>query len=159
MADVSKVSGVKELVAAFKTEGASKAKGLEQGLKLAGLHLFNTSQDLVPVWRGILRGSGRVRSVGGGFKAEVIVSYGTDYAIYVHENLQAAHGTKFNQKNAEEISDPPKWVNLWGEKVKGSMYYFSRGVRQQAKFLEQPLRTEQKTMQKIIRTAIKLIGK
>jgi len=165
MARVGKIKGVKKLLVQFKNKKVKNAKGIEQGLKLAGMHLFNKSQELVPIFRGNLRASGTVRSIGSGFKTEVIVGYGTDYAIYVHENLGesskstfAAHGKTFNQKYSKEIADPPKWVNLWGEKVKGSLYYFKRGVKQQAKFLETPVRMESITMQKIIRTAIKLAG-
>lgn len=55
----------------------------------------------------------------------VVVGYTTEYAVWVHENLEAAHGQAFNVKHAAEI--------------KAGLEH-SRGPLQQAKFLEQPAR-------------------
>lgn len=46
-----------------------------------------------PVDKGILRASGRVHDPerGWGRKISVEMSFGTDYAIFVHENLEAFH--------------------------------------------------------------------
>ena len=51
----------------------------------------------------------------------VVVGYAASYAIHVHENMQAKHGSAYNEAN------PSK---------KGK----ARGPNQQAKFLEQPFR-------------------
>ncbi len=55
----------------------------------------------------------------------VIVFYATNYAVYVHENLQAAHGKAYNAKH------------------RGEKKFKSRGPKQQAKFLEGPARKYQ----------------
>jgi hypothetical protein len=60
-------------------------------LKQAGLFIQRESQKIVPVEFGLLKNSARTRSEGKGFDTAVIVSYGTSYAIYVHENLGARH--------------------------------------------------------------------
>lgn len=68
--------------------------------------IFNQSQELVPVDTGRLRGSGRVtiERVPTGFSATI--SYSTDYAIYVHEDLTKAHRfptqAKFLEQPARE---------------------------------------------------------
>ena len=71
----------------------------------------------------------------------VVVGYTAAYAVYVHENLEAAHGTAYNAKYAAEISQG-QMVNKKGRvvKKKGWKGRTSRGPEQQAKFLEQPAR-------------------
>ena len=55
----------------------------------------------------------------------VRVGYTANYALFVHENLEAAHGAAFNAKHAAEIAAGTE---------------HSRGDNQQAKFLETPFR-------------------
>lgn len=85
------VSGAKELQRAFKSVGLRHAKGLEIGLKRAGLFLQRESQKIVPIEFGVLRNSAFTRSEGSGFGTVVRVGYDASYAIYVHENLDASH--------------------------------------------------------------------
>jgi hypothetical protein len=55
----------------------------------------------------------------------VSVGYTAAYAVFVHEDLQKAHGAAFNIKHADEIASGAE---------------HSRGPEQQAKFLEGPAR-------------------
>jgi hypothetical protein len=54
-----------------------------------------------------------------------VVGYSTNYALFVHEDLEKRHGSVYNEYYAAEIDA-------------GLMH--SRGEGQQAKFLEQPAR-------------------
>jgi hypothetical protein len=69
----------------------------------------------------------------------VIVGYTAAYAVYVHENLEAAHGQMYNAKYADEIAMTRA---MKAAKIpKGSFTeWHDRGPNQQAKFLEQPAR-------------------
>lgn len=77
----------------LKRQQKFKAKGVEIGLKRAGLHLLRKSMLIVPVDTAALKNSGPnvTRAEGSGFKTKMIVGYGQDYAIYVHEDLNARH--------------------------------------------------------------------
>src|SRR5208283_1222248 len=97
----------------------------------------------------------------------VIVGYTANYAVYVHENLEAAHGQAYNIKYAAKIAEglakkgKAVKADLFGQlaagKISNAEYQrrlsriknFKRGVKaqwkyrgagQQAKFLEQPAR-------------------
>lgn len=70
----------------------------------------------------------------------VAVSYYTSYALYVHENMQAAHGTDYNEQYADEIAAGTR---------------HDRGAGQGAKFLEEPARRLQKQMAEKIRLHVK----
>jgi hypothetical protein len=85
------VNGAKAIEAALTRHKLKSVKGLRAGLFRAGLFLQRESQKLVPVDTGILRQSANTRAEGSGFDVAVVVSYGTDYALYVHENLEAQH--------------------------------------------------------------------
>jgi len=133
---LSKMTGLGTVIGRLKS--AKKVRlgpGFEVGLKKAGLFLLRKSQEIVPVWRGPLRASGRTRNVGGkGYLADVVVGFGAgaNYAVVVHEDLTKAHGAVFNRKYASEISN--------AKTAEQKAYYFKRGENQQAKFLEGPAR-------------------
>ena len=87
----SGISGIKELQRAFKSVERQNAKGLEIGLKRAGLFLQRESQKIVPVEYGILKNSAFTRAEGSGFDTVIRVGYEASYALFVHENLEARH--------------------------------------------------------------------
>jgi hypothetical protein len=58
----------------------------------------------------------------------VIVGYTASYAVYVHENIEAAHGQEYNTKHAQYHNRGKKKGQLVTQK----------GPNQQAKFLEKP---------------------
>lgn len=121
---MSQITGLAGVLAALESLKAAKGKRVERNLKRAGLQLLAWSLELVPVETGTLKATGKVRSDGSGFATVVTVSYGTEYGIYVHENLDAAHGAAYNAKHALAIASGAD---------------FARGPNQQAKFLTDPL--------------------
>jgi len=136
---IKKITGLNIVI-----RNLTKAKGvlgrdIARGLKKGGLHLQRKSQEITPVDLGNLRGSSFCRNVGGsGFNTDIVVGFGSEgvgYAVFVHEDLDKAHGRKFNIKHAKEIAA-------------GTMD--NRGEKQQAKFLESPARKEKKRIIKII---------
>lgn len=137
MAKITRIQEVKKALAMAK---AKHAKALYKGVYKAGLHLQRRSQKLVPVQTGVLKASAGTDMEGTGLTVSAVVFYATDYAIYVHENEDAAHGEDFNRKYAVEI-----------ERHKGQhKYWFNRGPKQQAKFLETPLREDRTKLRRII---------
>jgi len=85
------IDGIPGLVASFKKQSKGMKKGMEIGLKRAGLYIQRKSQEIVPIDTGILRNSARTDAKGSGFKTEVSVMYLASYAIYVHEDKDAKH--------------------------------------------------------------------
>lgn len=77
---------------------------MERGLKRAGLWLLRESMKIVPIDTSALKNSGPnvTRAEGFGFDTVMIVGYGQDYAIYVHENLTARHAKGKQAKFLEE---------------------------------------------------------
>jgi hypothetical protein len=129
-------------------------KGCEVGIKRAALFLLRESLELVPVDKGTLRASGRARHEGKGFGTAGIVSYGTEYAIYVHEDPDAAHGDAFNKKYAKEIAEFAARKKKGG-KVGDSPYSHPRRPQEQYKYLEKPVRENTDTVVKIVRDSVK----
>jgi hypothetical protein len=140
---MAKITGAKEVQQALLNTKIKGYKGLKTGLKKAGLYLQRESMKLVPIQTGNLRGSADTQMSGSGKSVAATVSYATEYAVFVHENLEAKHGAAFNAAYAEEIAAGQV---RWGVVV----YYFKRGPKQQAKFLEQPLREKQKQLVQIV---------
>lgn len=91
MTNIQNVKGLAALEAKLKKNTDQIIKGLRKGLFRAGLFIQRESQKLVPVDTGALRASANTRIEGTGAESEVIVSYSTDYGVYVHENLEARH--------------------------------------------------------------------
>lgn len=132
-------------VKAFKQQLISTkmttSKGLRRGLKKAGLALQRESMKIVPVQTGNLRNSAFTRAEGSGFQTAVVVGYTAKYALFVHEIIGNAHGADFNKKHASKIS---------AAKGAGRKVWFNRGVDQQAKFLEKPLREHRDHLMDIV---------
>lgn len=86
-----KLMGVNRLISAARARTGVYKKGLRRGLYRGGLYLQRESQKVVPIRDNILRMSADTRIEGSGFNLACIVSYSTDYAVYVHEDLEARH--------------------------------------------------------------------
>ena len=67
----------------------------------------------------------------------VVVGYNAGYAVYVHEDMNKAHGAAYNAKYAAEIASG---LTPSGKVKKGWKGRTNRGADQQAKFLEKPVR-------------------
>lgn len=85
------IIGIKQLTKKLQDNGKSKGKGMRKGLYRAGLMLQRASQKLVPIDTSNLKNSASTRMEGQGLSSSVIIGYGTEYAIFVHENLEAQH--------------------------------------------------------------------
>lgn len=144
MAFVVEFKGVDKVISNLRRSSTVTARGLARGLTEAGRYLQRESQKIVPVHTGALKGSAFTRNVGGpGFDTDIVVGYTVGYAVYVHEDLEKAHGKLFNIKHAFEIA---------GARTKAQRkLWFNRGENQQAKFLEMPARQQRKELIRIIR--------
>ena len=132
---MSQIKGLERVLKMMERDKKEKAKRVARNLKRAGLALLGWSQDIVPVDQGNLKATGQCRSTGNGFETVVTVSYGTDYGIYVHENLDALHGAAYNEAYAAQIA---------------AGLDHSRGPEQRAKFLTGPLRERHDELMEII---------
>lgn len=139
------ITNAKRIRAKLTKQATKHIGGLQRGLMRAGLALQRESMKIVPVMTGNLRASAFTRPTGSGTKFEVQVGYTAKYALYVHEDLEAAHGSVFNAKHAERIA-----------KAKGrdKKIWFNRGPDQQAKFLEKPFREQRKRLAEIVEMEI-----
>ena len=146
MADVLKITGMNTIIRNLTKTKVRLGRDVARGLKKGGLHLQRVSQKIVPFQIGNLHGSAYCRNIGGsGFNTDIAVGYTAKYAVFVHENLGAVHGAAFNIKYAEQIAAA---AGTHRGTAEGGM--INRGENQQAKFLEQPARTEKKTILRII---------
>lgn len=149
LADIARVR------AGMKQRALTKLEGLTLGLKKAGLFLQGESMRIVPVDKGNLRASAFTRSEGDNTpNVDVTVGYTANYAIFVHENLDAAHGAAFNAKYARELAH----ARSLRRRRKGGTtgpFAHNRGENQQAKFLESPLRWNKDKIRDMVRVAVK----
>ena len=144
-----KLEGLPQVLSRLKGATGDMQNKAGRGLKLAGMFLQRESQKIVPVQLGNLKNSAFTRSMGTGLRTDVTVGYTAEYATYVHEDLDKAHGTAFNVKHADEIRSATKKQRT----AAGGL--FNRGEEQQAKFLETPARTKRTEMLAIIAAEIK----
>ena len=86
-----KIQGVSRLVKQLESRAKNAGKGMRKGLYRGGLLLQRESMKVVPVDFGFLKASAGTRLIGAGLKSEVLVGYTAEYAVYVHENLEARH--------------------------------------------------------------------
>lgn len=125
---LTKCRGVDTIIRNIRKHQKVTKAAVMVALLRAGLKLQRASQKIVPVQFENLKASAFTRLTSRG--DSVIVGYTAAYAVYVHENLDAAHGEAFNKKHAKEIANAhtPAQKKIW----------FRRGKNQQAKFLERP---------------------
>jgi len=149
---VTHITGINTVIRNISKSKITLGNAVARGLKKGGIYLLRKSHELVPVQLGGLKANSEVRNIGGsGFNTDIIVAYKQDYATFVHENLDAAHGKVFNVKYARQIEAAAGTSR--GTKQGGM---FRRGENEQAKFLEQPARTERKAILNIIHREAKV---
>jgi len=104
-----RVEGVSKVLQNLKKAKFGLGRELEKGLTLAGLFLQRKSQDVVPIDTGALRNSAFTRKSGEGLSTEIRVGYTQNYAIFVHEDLEARHApgkiAKYLERPARENKD------------------------------------------------------
>jgi len=92
MAEMSSIKGLAKLQQKLKAQTAQNVKKLARGLYRAGRHLQACSMDIVPVDTGNLKNSADTSPPKiAGTTVQVRVYYTANYALYVHENLNARH--------------------------------------------------------------------
>lgn len=124
MADSKYIFGVTAFLSKLNKEAQRRSQAVQTGLKRCGALLLRESMMIVPVDTGFLRRSGKVVATGVGNTTVVQVGYSAAYSVFVHENLDVAHGEAYNTKHADAIA---------------AGFLKNRGPNQQALFLIQPL--------------------
>lgn len=85
------VNNLDAVLKAMRKENKRRGVAMERGLVKGGLRIQRESQKIVPIDTSALKNSARTRKEGKGHKTQVTVSYGTEYAVFVHEDLTARH--------------------------------------------------------------------
>jgi hypothetical protein len=138
--NLCEVKGAKKMLSDLLKRSKLHRKAVAVGLGGGALFLQRESQKIVPVQLGNLKNSAGSRvEISAGGKISAIVFYTAAYAVFVHENPNAAHGRDFNAKYAKEISAAK---GTKSGTARGGM--FNRGPNQQYKFLERPAREKRK---------------
>ncbi len=122
---VHRVSGGETVLSNLGKAREAQAKVMEIRIRKMVLFVLRKSNETVPVEHGQLKASGFARVTGSGFKTKGRVGYTAEYAIYVHENLDALHGDDYNTVYRRDIAAGRKRA---------------RGSGQRAKFLEDAIR-------------------
>lgn len=107
MAKLVQIIGLKKVISNLKRSQLMLGRKFELGLKSGGLLLQREAQKITPVDTSNLRGGARTRKLSGsGFDADIVVEFLAEYAVFVHEDLEARHaeGTsaKFLEKPARQ---------------------------------------------------------
>ena len=85
------VPNLTAVIKSFGKEERRRGAAFEKGLVRGGLFIQRESQKIVPVEFGVLKNSARTRRESRRYRTVVSVSYNTDYAVFVHEDLEARH--------------------------------------------------------------------
>lgn len=128
--------GKDTLLIKLKAKKDGYMKGVETGLKKAGVVLLGASLKQVPVDTGFLRRSGDIITTGSLLTTKVFVGYKANYAVMVHENVEMA-GAGLPRK-------PPHKGHYWDPQGQAK-----------AKFLEDPFKELLPKMKQIIAQEVK----
>ena len=105
MARLAEIKGMRQVLAKMTWATSILAKKVERGLKDGGLFVLRESKKICPIAEGNLRGDADtfVKPGTSGIDTDVIVAYYADYAVYVHEDLDARHNPPTRAKFLEAI--------------------------------------------------------
>ena len=102
MALLTTISGIDIVLRNLKKSRGTIGTSVAKGLKRGALLLQRESMKIVPVDTNILRAGAFNRNIGGeGFDTDMMVGYQAEYAVYVHEDLEARHKTGKQAKYLE----------------------------------------------------------
>lgn len=96
-----RIQGIEQALRYVRNVTARHEQIAEQMIVAEALKIFNESQFLCPIDKGLLRASGDIVVKGKGFKTVVYIIYGMYYAIYVHEDPIAHHDPPTSWKYVE----------------------------------------------------------
>lgn len=117
MAEI-KLEGFIELTNKLNKSISQISDTIQSALLDCGNDLQQKAQDLTPVDTGALRSSAFTEADRQGKNLSVVVGFEEEYAIYVHENLEAHHDVgqaKFLEQPLRENAD--KYVEYIRDKV------------------------------------------
>lgn len=103
MARMIKITGAGKVITRMRRATVGITANLERNLMRAGLYVQRESMKIVPIDENVLRSSARTRSIGSVLRPDVVVSYRTDYAVYVHEDMKAKHKKGKTAKFLERV--------------------------------------------------------
>jgi len=167
---VLEVKGVSQVLSGLRVAKNKLGHHADIGMKKAATMLMRESLKIVPVQTGALKASWDIRKSGTGVNAVYTLGYfGVLYGAYVHEipNIPPhgpTHGQEFNIKHLEEIIAAGRWSSDlkthrttfepygFAGTAQGGM--FPRKPEEQYKYLEKPVRENQKEVLNIIRTEL-----
>lgn len=100
---MARVNGIRGIIKGLRDAAKRHEKNFERGITKVGLFIQRESQLIVPVDTANLKNSAFTRKEGSGFDTVIIVGYTAEYAIYVHEDLEAAHAEGKTAKYLERV--------------------------------------------------------
>lgn len=128
-------TGLEEILSNIQKEISSVRRKGNTGIKKAGLLVLRKSQKKVPVDFGFLKSSGFMKMTGNRQTGpRATIGYTEEYALYVHENLEARHG-------------PDRAPFRRGKTTIGP-----GGIGQEAKFLENAIKENEDKIVAIIKS-------
>lgn len=130
------IRGGLQLIQALKNRHKQHHKRAMRGLERAAKLIKKRSDHIVPIEFGDLTFSSFIEKEPNGY----VIGYSDPKAIWVHEDLNKAHGEVYNKKYADDIRRGVK---------------FKRRPQEQAKFLEQPFRETQKETIEFVKEEIR----
>jgi len=86
-------NGLDKVVAALGQMSSAVRSEAARELNDTSEEIMTASKEMVPVDTGRLRSTGHVAEYATPRDLGTVLAYGTDYAIYVHENLSVHHPT------------------------------------------------------------------
>lgn len=134
------MTGVQKIIEQLRTRAVANRRAFKKGINAAAVFLKEESLKIVPRQTEELAESCKIIKNETASQFSASVTYTADHAVIVHENLEAAHGKKFNDKYATQIANAGP----------NDPYYFNRGPNEQAKYLETPVREKRSEIKAII---------
>lgn len=98
---LTKINGLRAIERRILANQVRMRRVVVSGLKVGGLLLQRESQKIVPIDKNVLRPSAFTREFPPG-SGTIRVGYDTEYAVYVHEDLNARHKKGKRAKYLEE---------------------------------------------------------
>ncbi len=108
LGNISQLATAKRVIANLRRRDERFARGVEMGLKRAGLFVQREAQLQVPVDTGQLKASAFTRHERSGFQTRVTTGFTSAYALNVHEALGTLRGL-----NIPRTPNPPHKGVYW----------------------------------------------
>jgi hypothetical protein len=118
-----RIRGVKEVTSNMRRSANGAQSGAARATRQLAREVLRESQALVPIDTGALKSSGRLtESLGNVSGQSVTVTYGTKYAVFVHEDLEKKHPV--GQAKFLEIP----WVAIMGKALSTYKFLVGRSI-------------------------------